>query len=263
VSQGRPPAAPADNDAGTLRSERSGTLVNDVVDALRGRIVRGELRPGAKLRQQECAEILGVSRTPLREAFQRLEADGWVQLRARQGAEVKGMTVIEAEEIFTLRVLLETFASRLSAIAHSAEDEPRAGVLIEQASTQSADATSAQWEDANQRFHELIYGLKDDQIPAELAATVRRHWTRALRYRSLYWSGPGATRSSELSHRSIFEAWSRRDPAATEQAVAEHILTALRDIIARIDPARCTSPALAQLAARYGVAHTLVGAQPA
>jgi DNA-binding GntR family transcriptional regulator len=235
--------------------ESSGTLVDEVVDALRGRIVRGELRPGAKLRQQECAEILGVSRTPLREAFQRLEADGWVQLRARQGAEVKGMTVIEAEEIFTLRVLLETFASRLSAIAHRSEDEARARALIE---TQSAEATTATWEDANQRFHELVYGLEDGSTPAELAAAVRRHWARALRYRSLYWTGPGARRSSELSHRSIYDAWSRRDPEATERAVAEHILTALRDIIARIDPDRQTSPALEQLAVRSGVSPALI-----
>jgi DNA-binding GntR family transcriptional regulator len=243
--------------------DSSGTLVDDVVDALRERIVRGELRPGAKLRQQECAEILGVSRTPLREAFQRLEADGWVQLRARQGAEVKGMTVIEAEEIFTLRVLLETFASRVSAIAHRGEDEARARALIERASTQSADATTSTWEDANQRFHELVYGLEDDSTPTELAAAVRRHWARALRYRSLYWTGPGATRSSELSHRSIYDAWSRRDPEATERAVAEHILTALRDIIARIDPDRQTSPALEQLAVRHGVSRALIAAEPA
>ena len=73
----------------SLRRRSQTTLVDEIVDAIRDRIVRGELEPGLKIRQQEFAEVLGVSRTPLREAFQRLEADGWVQLEARRGAEVR------------------------------------------------------------------------------------------------------------------------------------------------------------------------------
>ena len=61
------------------------TLVDEIVDAIRDRIIHGELQPGLKIRQQQFAEALGVSRTPLREAFQRLESDGWVDLRARRG----------------------------------------------------------------------------------------------------------------------------------------------------------------------------------
>jgi len=229
----------------------SSTLVDDVVEALTQRIVTGELEPGAKLRQEECAALLGVSRTPLREAFQRLEADGWVHLRARQGAVVTALSADEAEQIFTLRVLHEAFAARLSAVTHPAADEEAAEACIALARTEDGSMDTA--EAANQRFHELVYGLDHASAPPELVASVRRHWSRALRYRRLYWRVSGARGSSAASHREILAAWRARDVEATERAVAGHILGALSEITGRIDPERPPSVAVTELARRYGL----------
>lgn len=235
------------NDLGTR-----GTLVDDIVAAIRDRIVRGELEPGLKIRQQEFADELGVSRTPLREAFQRLEADGWVQLRARRGAEVRTLDVAEAEEIFTMRVVLETAAARLSAVTHDPADETVARGLIRPKAGGRSTALGS-LDDANQRFHDLVYGLGTAAIPRELSSTLERYWTRALRYRLVYWARPAAVAHSEQAHRVIFDAWSARDPDATERAVANHILTALWQITERIDATRAPSAALLALADRYGV----------
>jgi DNA-binding GntR family transcriptional regulator len=219
------------------------TLVDAIVDAVRERILRGELEPGLKIRQQELAEVLGVSRTPLREAFQRLEADGWVQLRARRGAEVRMLTVAEAQDIFTMRVVLETAAARLNAVSHPAADEPRAHALL--------DAPDVAPDDANTAFHELVYGLDTPQVPRELAAVLRGYWARALRYRLVYWRRPASATRSRAAHGKIYEAWARRDAGATERAVAEHILTALVEITARIDADHEPSEAVRALARRY------------
>lgn len=233
-----------------LSTQDVGTLVDEIVDQLRGQIVRGELPPGSKLRQQQCADMLGVSRTPLREAFHRLEADGWVRLRARRGAEVRPLSVAEAEEIFTLRVILETFAARLGAIAHPAAHEPLAAELIGGATT---GAGGSREEDANLRFHQVIYGLTDGTAPPELAAAVRRHWARALRYQQVYWSRPESAEHSRVFHQAIYAAWRARDADATERAVAEHILSATFAITRRIDPECKPTLAIQQLASRYGV----------
>jgi DNA-binding GntR family transcriptional regulator len=228
------------------------TLVDEIVDAVRDRIVRGELEPGVKIRQQEFAEVLGVSRTPLREAFQRLEADGWVQLQARRGASVRPLTVGEAEEIFTMRVVLETAAARLTAIAHSKQDAQRARALIDPGPPAPvADVGSI--DDANQAFHEIVYGLDASTMPLELRTVLRGYWARALRYRLVYWSRPTSVARSRAAHKAIYKAWSRRDAVATDRAVADHILTALWEITARIDPARAPSHALRALAEQYGV----------
>ena len=221
--------------------------MDDVAEELRDRILAGELEPGAKIRQQECAELLGVSRTPLREAFQRLEADGWVSLKARQGAIVRSLSAEEADEIFTLRILLETFAGRLGAIAHDVDREPLAEAALAAARGEQQEGS----DDANRRFHELIYGFDESGTPTELRTEIRGHWARALRYRRLYWERPGAAAASAEHHLTILEAWRRRDPEATERAIAAHLLSALDDITRGLDAARPLSAALAQLASRY------------
>jgi DNA-binding GntR family transcriptional regulator len=228
------------------------TLVDEIVDAISERIVRGELEPGQKIRQQELAELLGVSRTPLREAFQRLEANGWVTLEARRGAKVRALTVGEAEEIFTMRVVLETAAARLAATEHSDEEAERAWELIERAAPAN-DARTGGIDAANLAFHELVYGLGAPTMPAELRSVLGSYWTRALRYRLVYWSRPTAAATSRAAHEVIYVAWSRRDPDATERAVADHILTALHQITAQIDGTREPSPAVRALAARHRV----------
>jgi DNA-binding GntR family transcriptional regulator len=243
-------AAPAPESSLARRSRT--TLVDEVVDAVRDRIVRGELGPGLRIPQQALAETLGVSRTPLREAFQRLEADGWVRLRARRGAEVRPLTATEAEGIFGMRVVLETAAARLAAATHGEDDERRARALV--ARDPRCGAPAPDLDGPNGAFHAVIYGLDSDAIPRELAAAVRRYWARGLRYRLVYWSRPASAGRSHEAHLAILEAWSRRDPVATERAVARHILTALWQITARIEPGRPPSAALRALAERHLVA---------
>jgi DNA-binding GntR family transcriptional regulator len=233
------------------------TLVDDIVDAIRDRIIHGELQPGCKIRQQQLAEALGVSRTPLREAFQRLEADGWVDLRARRGAEVRPLSVEEAGEIFTMRVVLETTAARLAAVLHADADADRARQLTAAAASATLDGDI---EALNLGFHETIYGLGSPATPTELAGDLRGYWTRALRYRLVYWSQPSAIELSRVAHETILDAWLQRDADATEWAVADHILTALARIAERIDGGGGHSAAaLRVLADRYGVEAAFAG----
>ncbi len=98
------------NDHGELRERL--TLADEIAVAVRHRIVSGTLEPGTKIRQQELAKDLGVSRTPLREAFRCLESEGWVDLTAHRGAEVRALTATEAEDIFAMRAVHETGAAR-------------------------------------------------------------------------------------------------------------------------------------------------------
>lgn len=232
------------------RSRR--TLVDEIVEAIREQIVRGELAPGVKINQQAFADVLEVSRTPLREAFQRLQADGWIDLRARRGAEVRPLTVEEAEEIFAMRVVLETAAARLAATTHAEEDARQARELLEPRPQDGAGPFGVGG--TNQAFHELVYGLHSPTLPRELGAAVRRYFARALRYRLVYWSRPSSVGRSLQAHSAIYGAWSSRDADATERAVADHILTALWEIAARIEPGHAPSATLRALAERYRVA---------
>jgi DNA-binding GntR family transcriptional regulator len=82
--------------------------------ALRVAILRGILVPGQRLRQEDLAEHLGVSRIPLRDAFRRLEAEGLVRIEGRRGAHVATLSADGVAEIYELRLMLEVHCIRLA-----------------------------------------------------------------------------------------------------------------------------------------------------
>lgn len=88
------------------------TRADWVDDRLREAILRGELRPGEKLTAAALAARWDVSQTPLREAFQRLAAEGLVELRPQRGARVAAASTRDAEEVYELRLALEPRALR-------------------------------------------------------------------------------------------------------------------------------------------------------
>ena len=95
--------------------ERPGPLRERVYEALLELITTRALRPGQHLVESELAGHLGVSRQPVREALQRLNTEGWVDLRPAQGAFVHEPTEAEADQLLSVRTLLEAEAARLAA----------------------------------------------------------------------------------------------------------------------------------------------------
>src|SRR5215471_11782093 len=88
-----------------------------VYERLRRDILEGKLRPGARVKQEELTKKLGVSRTPVREAMQRLDAEGLIRPVRRGSAMVSAIPRREIEEIFELRALLEGYAAEKAADA--------------------------------------------------------------------------------------------------------------------------------------------------
>ena len=105
-STGRPPKAVA-------RFERiqHADLTDQTYEAIRGRILRRELKTGEQIPVDRVAAELGVSRTPVLEAIKRLSVEGLIGIRARRGCFVLGLTAADIREIFGLREALETYAA--------------------------------------------------------------------------------------------------------------------------------------------------------
>lgn len=102
--------------------ERPAPLREAVYVALVEMIVSRELRPGEHLVENDLAAQLGVSRQPVREALQRLQSEGWVDLRPALGAYVHVPTDAEADQLLAVRTLLETESARLAAGHATSED---------------------------------------------------------------------------------------------------------------------------------------------
>ena len=88
------------------------TLAMRVYSELAKRIINGELKPNARLVESEIARQFGVSRTPTREAFQRLASDGLIEIIPNRGGSIKGLTQRDIDEIFSLRKIVELDAAR-------------------------------------------------------------------------------------------------------------------------------------------------------
>ncbi|MYT30276.1 MULTISPECIES: GntR family transcriptional regulator [unclassified Streptomyces] len=154
--------------------ERPGPLRERVYEALLELITTRTLRPGQHLVESELAGHLGVSRQPVREALQRLNTDGWVDLRPAQGAFVHEPTEEEADQLLTVRTLLEAEAARLAA----AHPDP-AGVaelkrLCDQGERAVQDDDVETAVALNAAFHAKVTELAGNAVLAELAAQVGR-----------------------------------------------------------------------------------------
>lgn len=156
------------------RLERPGPLRERVYEALLELITTRALRPGRHLVESQLAGQLGVSRQPVREALQRLNTEGWVDLRPAQGAFVREPTGEEADHLLSVRTLLEAEAARLAAA-----DSGSAGIAVLEAlcakgerAVADDDVDLAVATDAE--FRAKVMELAGNPVLAELAAQVDR-----------------------------------------------------------------------------------------
>lgn len=135
------------------------TLPSMVYKKLRDAILNGVFSPGQMLRQDDVASKLGVSRSPLREALPRLEADGIVVLHPRRGYAVASLDPKQITEVFDLRCLLETELARRSIQKRTESDIAHIYTIISEMAPlaeQGALESKARWFDLNTQFHTAL-----------------------------------------------------------------------------------------------------------
>jgi DNA-binding GntR family transcriptional regulator len=150
-------------------------LLREVVyDALLELIISGSLRRGQHLVEAELAEHLGVSRQPVREALQRLQTEGWVDLRPAQGAFVHSPTDAEAHEYLSVRGVLEIYAAGLAATNATPSDVERLWELQQEGLDALAADDANRLVAANSSLHAFITGIAGNTVLAELISLVER-----------------------------------------------------------------------------------------
>ncbi|WP_327086002.1 GntR family transcriptional regulator [Nonomuraea sp. NBC_01738] len=136
---------------------------------VRARIIDGTYKPGARIRERTVAEELGISRIPIREAFPRLESEGFIRSVPRRGAVVASLTTRDVNELYDVRCSLEVLATRLAAEQCAAGASAQTlGELLDEAKTADGALLSA----TNSRFHAEILRLSDNQLLQDLMAPI-------------------------------------------------------------------------------------------
>ena len=145
-----------------------------VYDAIAEMIITQELKPGEHLVENELALHLGVSRQPVREALQRLQTEGWVDLRPAHGAFVHVPTDNEADQLLAVRTLLEAESARLAAKQTTPEQIEKLRAL--QAVGEKAVAADDQeaMVAANAELHAHVVSISGNDVLANMIASVDR-----------------------------------------------------------------------------------------
>lgn len=182
----------------------------------------GALPPGARLREVELAARLGLSRTPVREAIRRLEADGLVEHLPRQGASLRRLSYAEVMELYEMRAVLEGTAARLAARAAS---DLELRELSEINAEMIASSDPADISRLNRQFHAaLINSAKNRYLKRAIGAMART--LLILGPSTLY--DPARSKSAAEEHEVLLQALYARDGVAAETQMRAHIEAAHR-----------------------------------
>lgn len=187
---------------------------------LRRMITTAEVSPGERLAEVAIAEWLGVSRTPVREALQRLEREGLAQRGSRGGFTVAGLSPREVHETCELRVLLDTALFQRAAAAIATDGAERLIVLTEHMRTAAQAGDVDGWTAADESFHQIIEAAADQQLLATLARNLRE---QLQRFALLSTALQGRLITCADEHMALARAVQAGDTAAVATAVADHI----------------------------------------
>lgn len=192
-------------------------------ETLLGAIRSGEYAPGDRLREEEVGERLKLSRTPVREALRRLEAEGIVEHRPRQGASIRALGHSEVVELYEMRAVLERTAAEMAAKHGSAAEFDALSALNDQILAERANPARAAA--INQDFHRGLYLACRNRFLLEAARALNN---------SLLLLGPTTFTDADRvdivarEHGAIIDALRTGDRQAAGEAAEAHLATSLR-----------------------------------
>jgi len=219
--------------AHTKETPRHGARGAHAYHEMRDAILQGRLKPGQRVMEIELAEWLKVSRTPVREAIRRLEADGMIEHEPRNGLIVARLDRQAVPELYVMREVLEGTAARLCA-RHASDME-----IVELTELvrleQKLQGGPAALVTHNRRFHEAVHrGAHNRYLVKSLSAVNDSMWLLGRSQMSL----PHRAKAALAEHAKLARAIEKRDPEAAETAARSHVLAAQRERLKRLFPDR-------------------------
>lgn len=192
-------------------------IFHGILDA----IMRHRLAPGARLAEEELAQIYGVSRTVVRAALQALARDGVVVTERNKGARVARPTPVEAREIFEARAVIEPEIARLAAshMTPDAASRLRAAIAAEHDALQGDRLTDAVFHSAE--FHRIIASLSGHRILREMLGELL---SRSSLVVALYWRATDAPCDNH-DHLALVSALERGDGERAAILMRDHVAT--------------------------------------
>lgn len=204
------------------------TLAGAVVDRLREQILSNAYPAGTQLRQDALAASFGVSRIPVREALIQLEAEGLVRMIPHKGAVVTELTREEVNDVFDLRVLLETRLFRDSIEKLTDDDFDAIDAIQARFAAAIRDRDLARWGVLNQELHAALYARAE--LP-QTSSVVAGLLQKSDRYTRVQLSSDSARRRAEREHAALIKLARARQLDEACERLAAHIQAVRADLL--------------------------------
>ncbi len=204
------------------------SLRGRVFHKLREDILSGKYEEHEELKEVAIGEEMGVSRTPVREAFRQLELEGLIQIIPNKGAYVTGITEKDVKDIYVIRSLLEGLCARWATKHISTEqmDEMEENVYL--AEFHAGKGHLEQLAELDNRFHDIMYEACNSKI---LEHQLKDFHQYVLRVRKKTLANANRGPKSNEEHKAICEAIKAKDADLAEQLAHQHMINAYENMV--------------------------------
>ncbi len=196
-------------------------------------ILSGELAPGSALLQAEMARKLGVSRTPMREAFRLLQEEGLIDAQPDQRARVRAVDPEDLDGVYGARIMVEALAVRVTAKSPAAGDLERMGEALKRMRETAGNDRPDAWHAAHKEFHRLATRAVGPRLQRMLES-LGEHSERYIRLAQL--GAPSSWARAQAEHEALLEALRSSDPDEAARVVARHLARTALNVLADIAP---------------------------
>jgi DNA-binding GntR family transcriptional regulator len=209
-------------------------LQASVLEILRRAVVRGELFPGEKLAEARIASQLGVSRTPVREAFKQLQAEGLVTVVNRSGTFVTDLSSREVAELYEVREALEGMVARLAAEHHDDRDRRALEANVERMRKAVESGDVQEFLVCDREFHRaLVIATNNEKLAEHVAFLENRIQRERLGF--VVTARPGRAKRSYTEHMRVMTPVLARNADGAERAMRRHVRNGRDEIVSSLE----------------------------
>lgn len=196
------------------------SLTDEIADIIRERILKGEYRIGEKIKENQIATELKVSRTPIREAFKQLENEGLIDYIPNRGCFAKGFTKQDIEDIYAVRKALEVLAVEWAVSRITPEEIRELKAQSDLMEFYITRKDSKKVLEINTDFHDIIYNAAGSRFMAQVLRSYKEYIEQT---RKVLFSDPNSLTEVFKEHEAILKAIEKGDAEEAKEAMARHL----------------------------------------
>jgi len=223
--------------SGGIKVSKRKSLREEVYESLKKSILHGKLKGGQRLIEETLADQIGISRTPVREAFHKLERDDLVTKLPKGGFAVREFTKEDVDEIFGIRSALESYAAYLTTLHITPDKLAQLEKKVKESEAALEKGDDERVVELNTEFHDFLYKSCKSKKLFEMINNFRDYF---YRYRSLLLHTERGMNYSIDDHRRMLEAMKKKNPRLVERLVRNHLARGKDIILKEVSERRIT-----------------------